>query len=52
MAFELVLERKGRIRRKGVHAAETEGTNAESHEEVMQAWLVAPHTGAEGSRWE
>lgn len=48
MAFELVLERKGRMRRKGVHAKETEGTDAESHEEVMQAWLLAPHTGARG----
>lgn len=35
MPFELVLERRGRIRRKGV-------------EQATRAWPVAQHTGAEG----
>lgn len=50
MAFELVLERKGSVRRKGVQAAETKGTTTENHEQVTRAWPVLPHSPAEGSR--
>lgn len=49
VAFELVLERKGRVRRKGVQAAETKGPTTESHEQVTQAWPMLPHSPAEGS---
>lgn len=48
VAFELAFERKERIRRKGVQAAETEGANPESHKQVTQAWPGVPHSRTEG----
>ena len=49
VALELVLERKGRLRRKGVRAAETKDANTAGHEQSPGAWPVAQHTAAEGS---
>lgn len=43
MAFELVLERKGRIRRKIVQAAEAKGENTERHGQATHAPPVVHH---------
>ena len=43
VAFELVLERKGRIRRKVVQAAEAKGENAEHHGQATHAPPVVHH---------
>ena len=48
MAYELVLERRGRIKRKGIWAAETKGEDTDSHEQATQTWPVTQHIEAEG----